>query len=199
MRKCAPDKTLRKRPTSCDNGSERNTDIRTLKDIVKDYKVNYRPGEQGELSYYKHQKSLKKAIEKAAMAKLSDGSKHPHQWRRKSETLEEAKDRLLRASLRGCKSFSELHDKVEKVIGNINDIGALTVYDTAHRIGAYLGIEPQEVYMHTGTREGAKALDVDYKAKTLPKGIFPKELRTLKPYEIEDCLCIYKEYLWKVT
>jgi hypothetical protein len=34
------------------------------------------------------------------------------------------------------------------------------VYDIAHRIGAYLRREPEAVYLHAGTREGARALNL---------------------------------------
>ncbi len=56
-------------------------------------------------------------------------------------------------ALRKCGAFAELHGLVEREIGSMRGIGALTVYDVAHRIGAFLGKPPGLVYLHAGTRE----------------------------------------------
>ena len=40
----------------------------------------------------------------------------------------------------------------------MDELGELTVYDVAHRIGAYLQLEPDVVYLHRGTRIGARYL-----------------------------------------
>ncbi len=83
----------------------------------------------------------------------------------------------------------------EKVAAGLWLNPKLTVYDTAHRIGRYLGVEPNRVYLHAGTMEGAKALGFKGNRSFLMRRQLPKEFRTPKPYEIEDCLCIYKDDL----
>ena len=67
------------------------------------------------------------------------------------------------------------------------------VYDTALRIGAKLGVEPKTVYLHRGTRSGAKALGIETNRPFIEVHEFPRQLRSLRPRELEDCLCIYKE------
>jgi hypothetical protein len=47
----------------------------------------------------------------------------------------------------------------------------------------------EAVYLHAGTREGARALNLSGKT------IDVRELRKLSAEEIEDCLCIYKDAL----
>jgi hypothetical protein len=69
------------------------------------------------------------------------------------------------------------------------------VYDTALRIGAKLGLEPEVVYLHRGTRRGVRALGLDADRTFVALGELPHELRALRPHEIEDCLCIYKTEL----
>jgi hypothetical protein len=71
----------------------------------------------------------------------------------------------------------------------------LTIYDTALRIGASLGLEPQSVYLHAGTRFGARRLGLDWRAETIPVSALPPPLRKLKPREIEDLLCIFADRL----
>jgi hypothetical protein len=72
-------------------------------------------------------------------------------------------------------------------------IGALTVYDISHRIGAYFGKAPERVYVHAGVRVGARALGIG--GDSFDPKILPKPFARLEPSEVEDCLCIYKEEL----
>jgi hypothetical protein len=89
--------------------------------------------------------------------------------------------------------FDALHTLVDGKIGSIKGIGALTVYDIAHRIGAYLRKAPGRVYLHAGVRVGARALGIG--GDSFDPKILPKPFSRLAPSEIEDCLCIYKDDL----
>lgn len=72
-------------------------------------------------------------------------------------------------------------------------IGALTVYDIAHRIGAHFRKAPRLVYLHAGTRTGARVFHIS--GDSFDPKILPKAFSRLAPSEIEDCLCIYKDEL----
>jgi hypothetical protein len=109
--------------------------------------------------------------------------------------LEEAQGRLVVADLRSCRSFDELHSRVNSLIRDIHMIGALVVYDVSHRIGAHLGVEPERVYLHSGTREGALALGLGRSLAAIDLADLPEEFRRLTPAEAEDCLCIFKKQL----
>jgi len=102
---------------------------------------------------------------------------------------------LQAARLEQTADFDELHQRVDQAIGSLHGIGELTVYDTALRIGARLGFLPERVYLHSGTRVGARALGLDWRATVLDVSDLPRELRDLRPHEIEDCLCIFKDKL----
>lgn len=74
-------------------------------------------------------------------------------------------------------------------------VSSLTAYDVAHRICSVYGIEPEFIYLHTGTTEGAKNLGIDTRGK---KYLDLKELpdwltSSLGPADIENFLCIYKD------
>jgi len=172
--------------------------IRSIGDVVRNYKRVHRPRISEELRFYKMQKSLAKAIEKAALAKLPSGKRHPHQRRILGEVLQLAKNNLLRADLEDSKTFLQFHTRVKETIGHIKGIGELTIYDMALRIGTYLSLEPEHIYLHAGVRAGAKALGLNYRLYTLEKGRLPRGFHALKSYEIEDCLCIYKDDLRRV-
>jgi hypothetical protein len=106
---------------------------------------------------------------------------------------------LGRARLQHATSFDDLYRRVAVAIEPLDGIGELTVYDTALRIGAKLGHLPSKVYLHRGTRAGAKALGLNWKAKTLAVRELPAVLRVLPAHEIEDCLCIFKDRLGKAV
>ena len=97
--------------------------------------------------------------------------------------------------MRKCSSFEALHTLIEREIGGIPDIGPLTVYDVATRIGAHLQLEPEKVYLHSGTKKGARALGLGARRKSLEPAELPVEFGRLTAREIEDCLCLYKDYL----
>ena len=82
---------------------------------------------------------------------------------------------------------------MEGEIGSIKGIGALTAYDIAHRIGAHFGKAPRLVYLHAGTRTGARVFNIS--GDSFDPRILPKAFSRLAPSEIEDCLCIYKDEL----
>jgi hypothetical protein len=69
----------------------------------------------------------------------------------------------------------------------------LYIYDAAVRLGYYFKLAPEYVYLHRGTREGAKALGLDYHGKCLEKEQVPTPVRVLSPAQIESFLCIYKK------
>lgn len=151
--------------------------------------------EQRLLDYYRHLPSRDNAITKAAMAKLPDGKRFGHQWRIPHAVLRKAAKRLVRVNLEAARNFEELHQLVSDTIGDIHGIGELTIYDTAHRIGARFGKRPQHVYLHAGVRDGAKALQLNHTAERLSMRDLPRELRRVQPEQVEDCLCIYKTRL----
>ena len=94
--------------------------------------------------------------------------------------------------------FAAVHELIEAAIANISRIGELAVYDIAHRVGAYRGLHPEEIYLHAGTREGAKALGLPANRKSLPMSCLPAGLRSLSAEEAEDLLCIYRKTLARI-
>jgi len=169
--------------------------LQILERIVADYIKRKRPHVARLLRFYARQPSLADAVEKAAYAKAPDGRKHSHQWRLPRRASEKAHAALERADLGRCRPFADLHAAVERAIGGIDKIGVLMIYDTALRLGAFLGLEPDVVYLHAGARDGAAALGIDRSRETAHADELPAPFRALRPREIEDCLCIYKAQL----
>lgn len=100
-----------------------------------------------------------------------------------------------RESLEAARTFHELLNAVRASIGHIYGIGPLYTYDVSLWIGAFLKLEPERVYLQSGALEGAIALgNATRQSLHLEMSEVPHPLSTLKPYEIEDALCLYKEY-----
>ena len=145
----------------------------TLSEIVSAYIRDHRESARSETRCFEIEPNLRAAIRKAALC-LRPSDKHPqqwnkrhsHQWHLSKAVLEESERRLQRSTkeLQLVSDFAALHHTVEREIGTIHGIGALTVYDVAHRIGAFLGKSPELVYLHRGTKIGAAALGLSGKA-----------------------------------
>ena len=169
-------------------------EFNSLAEIVSDYIESKRPEAELELSFYRTLPNLEEAIRVSALAKvLKDGEeeKHDHQWRIPPKLLEELRKGLIKKqdAIRSCKDFDSLLAITEQVAGKIWKNAELTIYDTAHRLATYRGIEPEFIYLHAGTREGARELGFPGNKKFLRHEDLPKQLRTLKPYELENLFC----------
>jgi hypothetical protein len=172
-------------------------DLNSLSGIVKDYISNWRDIAKKELRHFSGQRTLEDAIELAALARGPNGEKLSHQWRIPASVLKKSHQRLRAAicEIRRTRPFEELHQLILKKIGSIHGIGELMVYDTALRIGAKLGREPSEVFLHAGTRVGARKLGLDISRETIGMSELPPLLRKLKAREVESLLCMYKDHL----
>jgi hypothetical protein len=174
---------------------------RNIGEIVDRYILEYRDKHEREMNFYRRDHlSLRNAVNFAARC-VGISGKHPHQWRLTEKTLNNAASALepeLKA-IRKCGDFESLMSLLEDKLGNVWGIGELTTYDIAHRIGAHLGFDPELIYLHRGTRDGAKVLGIDGKLRAIKPSVLPSAFRRLRPCEIEDALCIYKDELKQLS
>lgn len=188
-------KTVFPKSVSCSHRSPQFGQLDTFERVVHDYVKEYQLYASREMKWYASQPNLERATEVAALSKLPSGKRHPHQRRIPLAVLEEVRDRLQALNLRGCRTFHELFETVRDEIIGIHRAGELLVYDVAHRIGAYLGLKPERIYLHAGTRKGASALGLGRGVEYLNPLDLPVPFQRLSPAEVEDCLCIYKDDL----
>jgi len=83
------------------------------------------------------------------------------------------------------------------MLSSVRGLGDLYIYDTALRLGSFLKLSPKHVYLHAGTRAGARALGLKLSEDFLRVTALPKTIQVLEPHEIEDFLCIYKAHFAK--
>ena len=171
--------------------------LMSLSGIMRHYIKKHRASKQAEIAWFQDQPSLEAAIENAALAIDDRGKKYPHQRRIRLSALPKARLALFEAlpCLRSCANFDELLTRVEAVLESITGVNEMYVYDAAFRIGANLGLLPEKVYLHRGTREGARRLGLCFRVRALSPDVLPEPLRELPAHELEDILCIYKDKL----
>jgi len=113
------------------------------------------------------------------VAETPNGKRYSHQNRLTRTALKQVRHALVNTPLAECRNFAVLHLEVQRRIGRIPGIGELMVYDTALRIGAKRSLSPDVVYLHRGTREGARALGFRGNAGRIGVSAFPVELQGL--------------------
>jgi hypothetical protein len=167
--------------------------------IVQEYIRDHRPIANEEAIHFRSMKSLSDAIVEAASCNLPSGKPHPHQYRVPVTSLDIARDRLLVLPLSQCNTFDEIHSMIESAISDIPEIGALTVYDIAHRIGEFLRKEPEFVYIHQTSTKSTKSSRSETHNRRLAVRDVPDPFQKLKAYEVVDCFFIFRNKLKAIT
>lgn len=168
-------------------------------EILRDYDKDHSGHSVEEIAWFREQPSLREAIETAARAIKRDRKRYEHQYRVWRSAIPQAIAALLalEGRIARVETFDQLLHLITEQLRDISGIGELYYYDTAFRIGVYLGIYPTRVYLHAGTRAGARRLQppVDYRKDALNIGELPSDLRRRPPYVVENILCIYADLL----
>lgn len=172
-------------------------DPKYFKDIVKEFKEIITKYPDQHIEYVESQKTLADAIEVAAKAIDENGKIHGHQRRVGRKKLNAFTTTLkpMENAIKKAKNFDNLLSIIEqaKILG----INELTVYDTAERIGHFLKLYPEKIYLHAGTEQGAKILFGSNFVKGkrfLCIDELPAAYKAYKltPAEWESFLCMYK-------
>lgn len=163
--------------------------------IARQYKAMRSKNPDQHIDFCIQQKQLVDAIEVAAKAIDENNKIHSHQRRRGRVRLNAFADKLKlkEKEIKRAKTFDDLYSIIEKV--NSDGIADLTKYDTATRIGAYLNLFPDKIYLHTGTMIGAKNLLGNLNGKKfITVDDLPNEFtkHDFTASEFEDILCIFR-------
>jgi hypothetical protein len=199
--------------------------LTNLRAIAEDFQWRYveRKKTDQVVKFCRKSKNYAQAVRRAVEARDKNGKHHNHQSkvditaRRKlgSKMCAKRFSKYAKAlSKRKDEGPDWLYTRFDALYDAIDDIkpkgiGPVTVYDVAVRVGAYLDIEPQAVYMHAGVRQGVKALGAalcavgevkvgeDLKRmaslKMIPMSYFPSVWKDMSADDVEDMLCTYRE------
>jgi len=170
----------------------------SLASVVDDYIQRYGMKKAQELAFYANLANVDEVVEVAARFQAPNGKCQPRQCGIPRESKDEVAELLDTAALGSPSSFGELEEALRRCIGHVKGIGDMTIYDTALRVGAFLGLLPSEIYLHGAARDGAAMLGLDVGNRTVPVTVMPREFSVLEPWELEDCLALYRDDLARI-
>jgi len=133
------------------------------------------------------------ALRRAVRSIRPNGKMHNHQSK-VSRSLPALEEKLINYInvLTKSETFGQLYASIDllKTAG----IGPMTTYDVAVRFGAWLGLKPEAIFIHAGTKAGLRALGYSIAGwdRTFPMELLPRILRRKDPDEVEDFLCTYR-------
>lgn len=184
---------------------KRVTLMHTLKDVVTNYNKWYKQNYHESLKRYGDFLNAAAYCDEVMAEVLLIGNHQARlndlkSWRAdaKSAIVVLAKARPWKKSYA---DFGKIYEDVKKLIGDINNIGPLTIYDVALRLAAQFNnpkMMPQKVYLNAGPWKAAKIMRQEGVITTLShvmaKADFPDEFKDLRCDEIEDMLCSLGHY-----
>lgn len=172
----------------------------TLEAIVEDWQYRFIEGDAKKyrdtvVDYCMKSASFEEAVARACHCRNEQGKKHNHQSKVRDTVLIEWSFKIVgNINPIEIKDFDHLFDRLEELL--IWGIGPVTHYDVATRIGAYLKMEPEQLYLHAGVLSGWKLLHGNGKwPERLPRGSWPVALQCLPADQVEDLLCAYRTFL----
>ncbi len=163
--------------------------------LIEDYMARYKPLVDEETKYYQRPVPLADQINIAALSRNSEGKRHSHQRRLPEVVLGRVASKLQRRIIE-IGTVADFDELITIVSGcAVWGFGELAIYDAADRIGIRLGVRPEKVYLHAGTRIGARVLGLPSKRQHLEVSEFPVAFHAVEASDIENFLCIYKDCL----
>jgi hypothetical protein len=177
----------------------------TLKDVVDHYVKCYKPHHDEELRRYRDFLNTSKQADVIIAEVLLIGA-HQTRLHDMPSWHSDAKhtiDVLAKAKpwKKNYGSFEEIYEDVKQLIGGIDHIGPLAIYDVALRLAARFNnpsMMPKKVYLSAGPLRAAKVMYKNALLKTIGttviKNAFPPEFQKLTCEDIEDLLCVMGHY-----
>ncbi len=164
-----------------------------FREIIENYKKYHRQNLEKELNDFLPSDEFKILLQRVAYCRGKDGKKYAHQYRITKLACDHSYQILKKLSYEGIQDFDSLHRYLTDNLISVRGVGKLYIYDATLRIGNHLGFEPDLIYLHAGTLEGAKNLELPTRKGYLKVVDLPQALRKLEPKVIEAVLCIYKD------
>jgi hypothetical protein len=166
---------------------------------IKLYKEEIKKNPDTWLTYCKNQNNLSDAIYFAAISENHLGKRHSHQYRLKKMDMLIFAEKLKshEIQIKNAETFDVLFKLIQNIGFKLNGIGEMLIYDAAERIGLFLNLFPDKIYLHAGTRIGAEKMLGKINSNTISKAKLPEPFKSsnLSCTEIEDILCMYKNRL----
>lgn len=95
--------------------------------------------------------------------------------------------------------FTEIYDRLYRITESHSEFGELFAYDVSLRIGSYLKVLPNNIYLHAGAEKGYKSIFGEVESPIVKKEVFSNlliDFEDLSPCQIENFLCVAKVNGW---
>jgi len=132
------------------------------------------------------------AVHRAVFSRDARGKMHNHQTKVPVAIKTLLFREIMKSSLPvDVRSFDHLYDVIASF--RIWGIGSVTVYDVSVRIGAWLQLEPDSLYLHAGVKQGWKALGLPrWDSVRVYREDWPLAFQSMPADELEDFICTYR-------
>lgn len=164
-----------------------------FQEIIDDYYKCHQQNLNDELEDFSSLTDIKTVLERVAHCKKKNGKRFSHQCRIMGSACQQSQDKLFQLSFDHINDFQSLYDLLTEHLLPIYGIGRLYVYDATLRLGSYLNLMPEKIYLHAGTLIGARNLNLDISKGYLESHELPQPLQHINPIFVEAILCIYKD------
>lgn len=176
--------------------------LTSLAAIVRDWQWRFIEGDAKRfrdevVEYCREADNFVEAVSRAVDSRRPNGKMHNHQTKVKESVRRKFGYAIVDTiDPDAPEDFDDLYDWMEEL--KPKGIGPVTLYDVAVRVGAFLELEPEQLYLHAGVWDGWKALHNGRSPvgkRRLPKEMWPEPLRALPADQVEDLLCCYRALL----
>lgn len=179
----------------------------SFEDVARDYLETRALNVESEMAWFASASLTLTATIERACTSVINGALHSHQQRPFGIWPQAPKGaatalKSLESKIAAAHDFAELHTIICTALAPVTGFGPVAYYDTARRIGERLRpkLMPMEVFLHAGTREGARALNLPTNRDRLSVRELPEVFQLLlTPAQAEDALCIYRVPLGRIA
>jgi hypothetical protein len=183
---------------ACRQHKKQSIEVYNLGVLVKDYLCHYADKYKSEERWWAESLTWEEALERAWNSCRENGKMHSHQCHvadKLPEGLRIALDANVQLDI--FTDFHQLYIWVKSITTDVKGLGDTTTYDVAQRLGVWMKIQPELVYLHAGAAKSAKKLGI--KGESVPLSIFPDEIQRLGATHAERFLCKYKDQIAATT
>ena len=183
---------------ACHKHKNQSIKVKNLEMLVKDYLCKYEDSYEPEDQWWAESSTWEKALERAWNSRLENGKMHRHQCH-VAPKLPEGLKIALAANIQPDRftDFHQLYSWIKSITACVIGLGNTTTYDVARRLGVWMKIQPELVYLHAGSAKGAKKLGIEGESVILTA--FPHEIQKLGATHAENFLCHNKDEIAAIT
>ena len=163
------------------NELELSSSMSKLDAAVEEFMADPANADTAERALFESAASLEEAITHATHGTKPDSKTQPKGDANPLSAKDRCRATLMQEQerLRASKDFHDVFTQVKGLANRTGGLGEVWIYDVSVRIAAYLGKQPDRIYLHGGAREGARAFKIASSRESISKFELPRPLRRM--------------------